>query len=156
MRNHPRGEKTYLEFLEEIKVNSIKAFENQDLPFEELVNKLNIERDLSGNPLFDVSIGVNNYEPGKQKTTETTFIPYQSQDKKSRFYMTLFASDFNLEYCTHLFKPSTIEKMAERFIEIIKQVVENKNIQLKDVCLSHEKEDLQMAAEGVSEIEFGF
>jgi len=37
MRNYPNGEKTYEDFLKEVSENSLKAFENQDLQFEELV-----------------------------------------------------------------------------------------------------------------------
>jgi amino acid adenylation domain-containing protein len=62
MRNYPQGEKTFQEFLAEVRKNSIKAYENQDYQFEELVEKLDLHRDLSRNPLFDVTLVVQNYE----------------------------------------------------------------------------------------------
>ncbi len=54
MRNFPKGNKSYTEFLKEVNNNSIAAFENQDVQFEDLVDKLNLERDPSRNPLFDI------------------------------------------------------------------------------------------------------
>ncbi|MGM1050753.1 MAG: condensation domain-containing protein, partial [Bacillota bacterium] len=54
MRNYPKSGKTYKGFLDEVKENSLRAYENQDYQFEELVDKLNLRRDISRNPLFDV------------------------------------------------------------------------------------------------------
>ena len=54
LRNYPRGYMKFSEFLAAVKTNSIKAFENQDYQFEDLVDSLDVPRDLSRNPLFDV------------------------------------------------------------------------------------------------------
>ena len=43
-----------------------------------------------------------------------------------------------LEYSTSLFKPSTAEKILQRYIDIAKQVIENKHIKLKDIRISHQ------------------
>ncbi|MCP5048361.1 MAG: hypothetical protein GY940_14420, partial [bacterium] len=61
MRNYPEGEKTYHSFLKEVINQSINAFENQDIQFEELVERLNVQRDLSRNPIFDVNMMVQNF-----------------------------------------------------------------------------------------------
>jgi hypothetical protein len=44
---------------------------------------------------------------------------------------------FNLEYAATLFKSSTIKEIAGNYLEIIKQVVDNPRIQLKDIRVSH-------------------
>jgi non-ribosomal peptide synthetase component F len=136
MRNYPQGRKTYLEFLTGVKENSINAFENQDLQFEELVDKLALARDPSRNPLFDVDFVVQNF----QETENITFSPCKEyQNKVCKFDITLFAFEtsekilFQLEYSTRLFKKSSIEKFAQRYIDIIKQVTGNKKIKLKDI-----------------------
>ncbi len=43
-----------------------------------------------------------------------------------------------LEYSTALFKPSTIEKMAQRYIQVIEQVVENKTLKIKEIKIVHD------------------
>jgi iturin family lipopeptide synthetase A len=143
MRNYPKADKTYLEFLAEVKENSIKAFENQDLQFEELVDKLGIERNPSRNPLFDVVFVVQNFQEPEIKTGGTTFSPCKEYENKvSKFDMTLYAHEvsdhilFYLEYSTRLFKRSTIEKFAQRYIDIIEQVIEDKKIKFKDINIS--------------------
>ncbi|MCP5048331.1 MAG: AMP-binding protein, partial [bacterium] len=61
MRNNPGGEKTYADFLREVSTNSLHAFENQDVQFEELVDGLDLERVPSRNPLFDICMVVQNF-----------------------------------------------------------------------------------------------
>jgi amino acid adenylation domain-containing protein len=53
LRNSPRADKTFKEFLGEVKEKALEAFENQNYPFEDLVDALNVQRDTSRNPLFD-------------------------------------------------------------------------------------------------------
>src|SRR5699024_114156 len=52
MRNHPKGEKSYADFLQEVKVNALSAFEHQDYQFDELVEQLDLPRELNRNALF--------------------------------------------------------------------------------------------------------
>jgi len=54
LRNFPSSEKTFKDFLKEVKENSLKAYENQDYPFEDLVKNVVIDRDNSRNPIFDI------------------------------------------------------------------------------------------------------
>jgi amino acid adenylation domain-containing protein len=54
LRSHPIGEKTFRQFLSEVKTQTLEAFENQDYQFEELVEQVEVKRDAGRNPLFDV------------------------------------------------------------------------------------------------------
>ena len=62
MRGRPEGKKTYEEFLKEIKETCLKGYENQEYPFEELVEAVDVQRDMSRNPLFDVMLVLQNNE----------------------------------------------------------------------------------------------
>ena len=48
--------------------------------------------------------------------------------------------ELNLEYCTKLFKPETIDIFACRFINIIEQVLDNVNLKLKDIDILTQEE----------------
>ncbi|MCP4215034.1 MAG: amino acid adenylation domain-containing protein, partial [bacterium] len=61
MWNHPKGAKSYQAFYKEVVATSLEAMENQEIQFEELVGKLTLERDPSRNPLFDISMVVQNF-----------------------------------------------------------------------------------------------
>ena len=60
IRTRPEGDKPFSAFLEEVKETTLGAFEHQDYPFEELIEKLNIQRDMSRNPLFDAVFSMQN------------------------------------------------------------------------------------------------
>ncbi len=143
MRNRPTADKTYLEFLNEVSENSLKAFENQDFQYEELVNSLKIKREQNMNPLFDVVFAMQNMEMKPISIDNLEFIPYKSDITIARFELTLFAEEtdeneiiLRFRYATSLFKESTIEKMMQHYIEILKQVVENKQLKLKEIEFS--------------------
>jgi amino acid adenylation domain-containing protein/non-ribosomal peptide synthase protein (TIGR01720 family) len=146
MRNQPRGGKTYLELQSEVKENCINAFENQDFQFEELVDKLEIERNLSRNPLFDVSLAFQNFERTTVKINTDLMQPLQNQDKTSKFDITLYVIEmdseihFQLEYYTQLFKPATIERMAGHFLNLIRNICENPNSGIGGIDILSEEE----------------
>jgi acyl transferase domain-containing protein/acyl carrier protein len=159
MRNWPEGQKSYRQFLQEVKVNTLSAFENQDFQFEELIDKLHLGRDFSRNPLFDVSLLLQNIESpaaGKNNGSARTanpqqlqLLPYNYVKKVSKFDICLYATEvnneitFDMEYSTALFKEFTIEKMALRYREILEQVVENKEIKLQDIKISSDLASVQ-------------
>ncbi|MBP5222589.1 MAG: AMP-binding protein, partial [Lachnospiraceae bacterium] len=62
MRGKPEGKKRFEEFLGEMKGVCLHAYENQEYPFEELVEVVEVQRDLSRNPLFDVMLVMQNNE----------------------------------------------------------------------------------------------
>ncbi|NIM15606.1 MAG: amino acid adenylation domain-containing protein, partial [Candidatus Aminicenantes bacterium] len=149
MRNQPEGEKSYRSFLKELIARSVEAFENQDVQFEELVKKLEPQRDLSRNPLFDVLMVVQNMEGGKP-VEEAVLpvvegeIPYAN--KTAKFDMTFFVVEqgedihIDVSYYTGIFKKETIRRLASHFKRLIKIVVADPFINLKDIDIISEEE----------------
>jgi len=152
IRNDPRGDKTYTEFLKEVKEASTRAFENQDLQFEDLVDKLRLPRDPSRNPLFDVVFVVQNFDVPELETREVAFSPFEIENKTSKFDLSLYAFEkendgeieFLLEYCIGLFAQKTIQQMADHFITIIQQVLKNPFAALSDIDILSVEEKQQL------------
>lgn len=67
LRTRPAGNKTFEEFLKEVRQTALEAYEHQDYPFEELVDKLGVQREMSRNPLFDTTLVLQNMEQQKLK-----------------------------------------------------------------------------------------
>ncbi|MCP5055028.1 MAG: amino acid adenylation domain-containing protein, partial [bacterium] len=129
MRNFPLQDKTFRQFMGEVKENTLQALENQDYPFEDLVDAIGVKRDTSRNPLFDVSFQFNNFEMRELNIPGLTITPHHYHPKISKFDLTLWAWEdpapglsFLLEYSTELFKPGTMELIACYFQEIISAI----------------------------------
>ncbi|MCK4259562.1 MAG: non-ribosomal peptide synthase/polyketide synthase, partial [Halanaerobiales bacterium] len=146
MRNNPKINKTYKEFLKEVRENALKAYENQVYQFEELVDKLELQRDLSRNPLFDVMFTMQNMDSGELNIKDIKLTSYNYKKKTSKFDVTFFASEvnkeiiFGLEYNIKLFKRDTIERMISHFKKILKIVVVNTQIKLGEIAILTEEE----------------
>ena len=158
MRNYPRGEKTYESFLQEVIAGSVKAFENQDVQFEELVDKLEVQRDPSRNPLFDIALVMQNLRKPQLSITSNEVFPVRAMETgfgnpTSRFDMNFFVREdredvtIHIEYYTALFKPGTIKRLEMHLKNIIKTVIKEPNIKLKDIEIITSEEKKQILHE---------
>ncbi|MCP5053128.1 MAG: AMP-binding protein, partial [bacterium] len=155
MRNYPRGERSYEEFLKEVTGNSISAFENQAVQFEELVDKLDLERDAGRNPLFDIMMVVQNFQgPGQgvsagKNNPQFETLPaadenlpvIRRQNTTSKFDMTFYVMEsgkdvsIDIEYYSAVFSSETIARFAHHFKRVIANVINSPATRLDDMEL---------------------
>jgi len=147
LRNKLEGNKKYIDFLNEVKENSLKAYENQSYQLEALVEKLDIRRDISRNPLFDIMFNMVDTVTSEAIKLDDDIIlkPYNNGSKISKFDLTLNALEvdgnlsFTIDYCSKLFKKETIENMINDYIDILKIIVIDGDISIDDVILKCSK-----------------
>ncbi|MBB5194994.1 non-ribosomal peptide synthetase [Anaerocolumna cellulosilytica] len=150
LRNYPCKDKSFDEFLSEVKENFLKAYENRYYQFEELINKLDMKRDLGRNPLFDVMFSMSNFERPEMKAFDLIFTPIEYDKGASQFDLTLqaFVDNnkilFSMEFCTKLFKVGTIRQMSRHFINIAKQVVRNPHICIDNIEIMDDKDKAEV------------
>ncbi|HLP59503.1 MAG TPA: condensation domain-containing protein, partial [Candidatus Deferrimicrobium sp.] len=164
LRNQPTGDKNFDTFLQEVKFNILKAFENQGYPFSHLVKKLDIGKNRNRNPLFDVAFilqtkmdTVEAEKPGVKLELKAASYGYEM--KTAKFDLTFEASErsngisCSFQYCTALFKKETIELLKERFIILVENILKNRQTKLHDLdyTIPIEKEIMK-----VKEVEFDF
>jgi amino acid adenylation domain-containing protein/thioester reductase-like protein len=153
LRNHCEGDKTFHEFLQSVRENVLKALENQDYPFEELVSHLEINRDIGRNALFDIMFTLQNTFTSKIKIGDLKIYPYDYQYKIAKFDLTLEAiensGEINLEfeYNMKLYRKETIDRMTQHFLNIIKQVTLNPELQIFSIDMLAEVEKNQLLYE---------
>ncbi|NIM13228.1 MAG: amino acid adenylation domain-containing protein [Candidatus Aminicenantes bacterium] len=153
MRNRPVGEKSFRQFLQEVKKKSMEAFENQDYPFEELVDRLEVTKDASRNPLFDTmftlfTLDLQRFQNSRDGIPEVeipglSLKPYNYDPGISMFDLSLMAAEietesgselrFTLEYCTKLFKQETIEWFIAYFNQLAVSVLEDPGRKMMDI-----------------------
>jgi non-ribosomal peptide synthetase component F len=159
LRNFPGPGKTFSGFLQEMKSKVLKALENQDYQFEDLVMKLSLQRETGQNPLFEIMFTLQNAaEEGMDRSgLEEAFIDIATG--ASKFDLGLEVIEFGdllycrFEYKTRLFKDETIRRFAEYFKQIMTQVTENKDILLKDIGL---EQDILEPTVPVMDVKFSF
>ncbi len=153
LRNKPEGDKKYLEFLNEVKENSLKAYENQSYQLENLIEELNIRRDISRNPLFDTMFIIEDMDRIDLEVKDFKLEPYKFEHNISKFDLVLAATEnnekilLNITYCKELFKKETIEKLSRHLINIINNIAFNKDIKLKEIDILNKEEKQQLLVE---------
>ncbi|MCP4152737.1 MAG: amino acid adenylation domain-containing protein, partial [bacterium] len=153
LRNNPACEKTFTGFLEEVKERTIKAFENQEYPFEELVEKVAVTRDTSRNPLFDVMFALQNIEVTEKKIPGITLKPYHHEKEVAKFDLMLITMEienrllFTFEYCTKLFKKETIKRFINYFKTTVAEVIEAPDRRLGEIEILSPREKEQLLNE---------
>ncbi|MCP5105930.1 MAG: hypothetical protein GY950_21260, partial [bacterium] len=151
LRNRPGQGKTFREFLKEVKAKTLESFENQDYPYEVLVEKISAERDGGRNALFDVvfvwegpEIEMDYIPPAGTGTEGLKLIPFKLEKKNAPFDLILNAGEaggimhFLIIYKTSLFKKETIESLGKNFTEVLSAVVNDRTVKLEEISISHD------------------
>ncbi|WP_423057127.1 amino acid adenylation domain-containing protein [Bacillus velezensis] len=141
IRTEPKGDKRFTDYLAEVRQAALEAYEHQDYPFEELVERLGVQRDTSRNPLFDVMFVLQNMERESLNLNELHLT--QAADtghKTAKFDATLYAAEgsdgsisFDFEFNTDIYQKQTIEKWLSYFTRILTKVIEDQTIPLGDI-----------------------
>jgi amino acid adenylation domain-containing protein len=142
LRSYPRAELPFFDFLKHRRLAVLDAYDHQQLTFGSLLKKLKIPRDPSRIPIvpvvFNIDMGLAEGVNFHGLTYKLTSNPREFES----FEIFLNISDSNkvltLEwsYNTQLFKAQTIDRMMADFETLLKTVVANPQIQLKDIRLS--------------------
>lgn len=150
LRSNVDPSSTFESFSKAIKNFCLDSFKNQSYPFDTLIRDLNIKRDTSRNPLFDVMFVYQNNGYPKIKFNSANieyFIPYNNI---SKFDLTLEIIPINneyslrFEYCTKLFEEDFIKGLSLHYINILNTILENVNIKIADIDMISEQEKNQI------------
>ncbi|TYP74359.1 non-ribosomal peptide synthetase [Aquimarina intermedia] len=122
------------------------CFEHQSYPYENLINELEVNRENSRNPLFDVMYTYQNFEQNALELENLQIQEMESYNKISKFDLTLRVSEIHgslnleFEYAEALFKRETIEKYSNYFVNILHCVLEEPDTLVSKVKLLSDKE----------------
>jgi tyrocidine synthetase-3 len=139
LKNHPQNQRTFKEFLKKVNEKTLEAFENQDYPFEELVENVRVTRDTSRNPLFDIMFMMQNVDIPEVEIPELKLKPLPYETRTSKFDLMLQAVEqeerllFTFEYMKSLFKATTIERFKGYFRRIASVIMEHPVIKLSEI-----------------------
>ncbi|MCK4257761.1 MAG: amino acid adenylation domain-containing protein [Halanaerobiales bacterium] len=153
------------DFLKNLYQKVIGALENQDYPFNLLVDKLQLDRDLNRSPIFQTMLVMEkptyldelfefilSENLNKVNWGKLTLEPYKVQNRSSRFDLTLLVAEgsesesfiASFEYNTDLFNLSTIERFADHFKVLAESIIQNPELEILKLPILTEKEYMEL------------
>ncbi|WP_432339518.1 amino acid adenylation domain-containing protein [Bacillus tequilensis] len=153
IRTKPHANRKFSDYLEEVKRQTLDAFENQDYPFDRLVEKLNVQRETTGTSLFNTMFVFQNIEFHEIRHDECTFKVKERNPGVSLYDLMLTVEDAGQQIEMHFdFKPGqfekdTIEQITRHYTGILNSLVEQPELTLSSVPMLSETERHQLLTE---------
>ena len=123
---------SFVDLLQQIKQNTMEAYEHQEVPFEKVVDVVVNKRDMSRNPIFQVMFILQN----TPEVPHLRFGDVELSRKHFEHTTSLFDITFTItetsaglqggvEYSTDLYSELTIKQMVMHFNQLLKSIVSN-------------------------------
>lgn len=133
LRTRFKAGNSFREVFNTVKKLTLEAYAHQIYPFDELVDKLELTKDISRSVLFDVMLtlrgnNLSNSITGKL-SGDTEIAVSESAKTSSKFDLTFEFTEsgndlgFAIEYNSDIYKPETVEKIADHFLHLMDAVL---------------------------------
>jgi amino acid adenylation domain-containing protein len=153
LRTNLSGNPTFRELLAHVREVCLEAYSHQELPFEKLVEELHPERDLSHNPLFQVTFAFQNTPSFPLELAGLTVNELEVIAEISKFDLELFIEEGGshlqgyVNYNTDLFNADTIIRLISHFQTLLEGIVANQDARIGNLPLLMEAERHQLLVE---------
>ena len=154
LRTTFEGNESFIDVLAKVKETTLQAYQHQDVPFEQLVDHLNISRELNRNPVFQVAFNFQNTsQENSLALKQLRLEPFYSSYPIAKFDLSLNVFEgkeglgVGIEYAIDLFEKDMIEKMATHFKELIKDILANPHREIKEYTILTPQEKHQLLIE---------
>ncbi|HJT55100.1 MAG TPA: amino acid adenylation domain-containing protein, partial [Ktedonobacteraceae bacterium] len=129
LRLRLHGQPTGRQLLERVREMTLQAYAHHEVPFEQIVEALQPQRDLSRNPLLQVFFAFDHTSDIIPSAQDFTIKPFGQQTHNSRFDLTLSvtqrAEDLHLllEYDTDLFDHQSVQYLPHRYMLLLRALL---------------------------------
>jgi amino acid adenylation domain-containing protein len=153
LRTDLSGSPSFREVLRRVKNITLEAYDNQDIPFEKLVEELKLERNLNIPPLIQVLFVLQNVPVTSFKASDLKLTMFEVDSTSSKFDLTLTMSETarglsgSLKYNSGLFDKEIIGRMVAHFELLLESIVANPDQSISDMPLMTQAEQHQLLVE---------
>ncbi|MGE6631996.1 amino acid adenylation domain-containing protein [Bacillus sp. NPDC077027] len=153
LRMDHSGNPSFEELLKRVKQTTLGAYANQDIPFEMVVDELNIERDASKQPLFQVMFVLQNLPLTASRMGEATSVLSIEDNDTAKFDLSLFVFEgeeglkITLEYNADLFADETMSRLLQYYENILNSICEAPNQPIATLHFMPEREENMLLEE---------
>jgi amino acid adenylation domain-containing protein/thioester reductase-like protein len=159
MRNDTSGDPRFHELIKRVRAVNLGVYENQDVPFERVVEHLNPVRSASRHPLFQVMVALENYiDIGEAGLTGTTATELESEIGRAMFDYHIHLTELRqrdgdpggmligIEYADDLFDRATAEALGRQLVRMLNAVARDPDLRISEVDLLDDGERDQLLA----------
>ncbi len=150
LRTHLSGNPSFIDLLAQVKQVALDAYAHQDVPFEQLVEVLQPERNLSHSPFFQVIFILQNAPMANLELPGLSLSINETEYATAKFDLTLSLEETaqgikgQIEYNTDLFDATTITRMMGHFQTLLEGIVTHPEQRLSELPLLTEAERHQL------------
>jgi amino acid adenylation domain-containing protein/thioester reductase-like protein len=131
LRTKLTGNPNFREILNQVRQVATDAHNYQDIPYNQVVEVLNPQRNLSYNPVFQILFDLQHSLTDKLQLPGLTLQPFLGEHSTSKFDLSLIIEDRGTEligaweYSSDLFTQETISRITENFQTLLNGIVNN-------------------------------
>ncbi|WP_228557470.1 condensation domain-containing protein, partial [Myxococcus sp. AB025B] len=135
-RSRLDGRQSFRELLGQVRLNTLAAYEHQDVPFEKLVEELQPQRDLSRSPLFQVTLTLQNAPEGALTLPGLSLDALPPSIETSKYDFSLLLDEGSegfsgiINYNTDLFEAASMERLARHYAVLLDGLLTSPDRQL--------------------------
>ncbi|MEL7408557.1 MAG: amino acid adenylation domain-containing protein, partial [Cyanobacteria bacterium J06558_2] len=137
---------TFTELLARARETALEAYSHQDLPFEQLIDSLQLERSLSYSPLFQVMLVLEEQSNQLSEVSGLTWQPLERVTTQAKFELTFSIKDTEkglqgaIEYNKALFTADTMHRFAGHFRTLLIAIAKNPEASISDISILNKGE----------------
>jgi amino acid adenylation domain-containing protein len=153
LRTKVSGAMTFSDLLERVREVALEAYAHQDIPFEKLIEELNLPRSLNHTPLFQVLFIMQNIPKQIFELPGLTLDELEFDIGTAKTDLTLEVAETDeglycaLEYSTDLFEPATATRLLGRFRTLLEGIAADPQQRLSALPLLETSERQQLLVE---------
>jgi non-ribosomal peptide synthetase component F len=145
------GNPTFLELLSRVRHMALEAYAHQDMPFEQLVEELQPQRDMSRNPLVQVSFAYQNVPMPEIELEGLRISPFSFEGGTVRFDLEVHlwdSKDGGLKgpfiYYADIFEPETIRRFITHYVTLLEGIAARPEGPVSELPLLTESERVEL------------
>jgi non-ribosomal peptide synthetase component F len=154
LRAHIQSTMSFRALLRQVRETVLESYVHQDLPFDMLVDALQLKREANQVPLVRALFVFQNIPLSPLHISDLTITPIQFELRTTNFDLALFlwegehGLEGGINYRSDLFRSSTIARVAEQFRIILQSIVTqpDASIGTLDIYTPEEKEQQRASA----------
>ncbi|WP_340066514.1 condensation domain-containing protein [Ascidiimonas aurantiaca] len=153
LRNVIAPEDSFNTFFRKVKENTLNAYRHQNYPFDRLVEDLDIKRNVSRNPVFDIMMIFQNLSediqvPEEESNALNQVVPKGKSAPKFDididFQMLGDQLHFELSYNSDVYEDEMMQSFMNHFRQLLVRVLENPETKIKNVDFLTQEEKAEL------------